>query len=219
MHIINAPFQLAKQHHPDLKMHQNQDEDGTSDIMTEIITAYETLMNKHNEHFWTDARDSRVALACEMYTMEELMSMRDVFDVHSFRVIFNSSSDDDCDGDGQRNVATTDTDEAGGNPTVEESSAPGNRHLDPAPIVPLRAHPDDSISDVKRQIQTSNAATWGLHDRRVDRDGLYLGWELVHCGNQCGSVASGDGRALSYHLFLHSYDIQENDVLYAVVRR
>ena len=46
-------------------MHQNNDDDdGEDERMTELITAYETLMNKHSEHFWTDARDSRVALAC-----------------------------------------------------------------------------------------------------------------------------------------------------------
>jgi hypothetical protein len=191
--------------------------------MAELITAYEALMHKHNEHFRTDARDSRVALACEMYTMEELRMMRDAYDVHSFRVIFDTASDcGDCDG--HMSAAATETDAAGGNPIAEESSAcdqsnSSHHQLDPTPVVPLQAHPDDSISDVKRHIQASYAAAWGLHDRRVDRDGLYLGWELVYCGPPRDGVTAGDARALSYHLFLHSYDIRENDVLYAVVRR
>ena len=223
-------FQLAKQHHPDLKIHQNQEEDGGSDIMTEVITAYETLMNKHNEHFWTNARDSRVALACEMYTIEELRGMHRVFDVYSFRVIFNSSSD--CD-NGQIHVATTDVKSEGKIITEENSTSDkinnGNQHhhLDPTPIVPLKAHPDDSISDLKRHIQSYYKDAWGLDGQRLDRDGLYLGWELVHCGNEPTDCASGDNdrnnggdvSILSYHLFLHSYGIQEGDILHAVVRR
>ena len=74
-------------------MHQSEDDGGDNDddeAMAELITAYESLMNKHNENFWTDARDSRVALACEIYTIEELRVMN-MFDVYSFRVGFDSS--------------------------------------------------------------------------------------------------------------------------------
>jgi len=104
-------------------------------------------------------------------------------------------------------------------------------HLDSNPIIPLRAHPDDSISDLKRHIQSNYADTWGLDGQRLDRDGLHLGWELVHCGNNNGlnndfssggsgtSNDGGDMDVLSYHLFVHSCGIRNGDVLHAVVKR
>jgi len=222
---IKAAFRkLAKLHHPDLRSHQHQDGEGRNDTaMTELITAYETLMNKHNEDFFTDARDSRVALACEMYTIDELRNMHHVFDVHSFRVSFNSDSDD-----GQIQMHTASPCNNQDKTILEQSRAAtdkanGNRHnqLDPTPIIPLTAHPDDSISDLKRQIQSTYADAWGLNGRMVDRDGLYLGWELVHCGDEPNDIVPRDSdlSVLSYHLFLHSYCIKDGDVLHAVVRR
>eukprot|EP00578_Thalassiosira_sp_NH16_P031533 CAMPEP_0181079384 /NCGR_PEP_ID=MMETSP1071-20121207/2001_1 /TAXON_ID=35127 /ORGANISM="Thalassiosira sp., Strain NH16" /LENGTH=171 /DNA_ID=CAMNT_0023160783 /DNA_START=555 /DNA_END=1066 /DNA_ORIENTATION=- len=170
--------------------------------MAELITAYETLMDKHSAHFLTDLRDSKVALACEMYTISELRNMRNVFDVYSFRVNF---SDD----------ATT-HDKTKGEEILERSSTTDkiykgdqHLHLDPTAIAPLKAHPGDSISDLKRHIQSCFSVAWGLDGRRVDRDGLYLGWELVYCCNGHGKKDSEDGVVLSYHLFIHSYGIQE----------
>ena len=68
---------------------------------------------------------------------------------------------------------------------------------------------DDSVSDLKRQLEAAHGAAWGLEGRRRDRDGLALGWELVH----------RDGGAMSYHLFLRDYDVQHGEILHAVVRR
>ena len=189
--------------------------------MAELVAAYQALMNRDNEHLGTDARDSRVALACEIYTLEELRSMREAFDVHSFRVIFDGSPD--C-GDGDGHVATRGAAEAGEHSNAEGKGAPvnidnGHQPLDPHPLAPLRVHPDDSISDVKRQLQSSHAAAWGLDGRRVDRDGLHLGWELVHRRRGGGAAPAGHVEVLSYHLFLRSYDVRDDDVLHAVVRR
>ena len=82
-------------------------------------------------------------------------------------------------------------------------------------MIPITAHPQDSISDLKRYIQSKYAATWGIEDRRRDRDGLYLGWELV-CRKKNDSDVNS---VLSYHLFLDSYDINDGDILHSIVRK
>jgi len=179
--------------------------------------------------------------------MDELRSgsMRHVFDIYSFRLIFDDDSSTDCDDDIYdveiHDDATTTYNETEGKTVIVEDSgacddninnSQKHYHLDSNPIIPLRAHPDDSISDLKRHIQSNYADTWGLDGQRLDRDGLHLGWELVYCGNNNelnndfssgGSGTSnndgGDTDVLSYHLFVHSYGIRNGDVLHAVVKR
>ncbi len=207
--IKSAFRQLVKQHHPDTKRQSQQriDSDDSEDdtIMVDLIHAYETLMNKHKETFLTDdmARDSRVSLACEMYSIEELRRMHHLFDVYSFRVSFTDALGNDDTQKSQYEHASKEN----------EATSKQQQLLDSPPIMPLQAHPDDSISDVKRKIQSQFAPGWGLEGRRLDRDGIQLGWELVHVTNQ------DDAHVLSYHLFLHSYDIQDGSVLHAVVRK
>ena len=234
---------------------KNDNENG-DDMMSALIQAYETLMNKHNKYFWSDdnARDSRVALACEMYSIEELRSMHHSFDVYSFRVSFCRVHHDgggESVGDGsifvrgsrnnqqqhsRQSSSTLPEDpntrqthiEIVGNahPSGDNSSHVKFEHqLESNPIIPLEVHPDDSISDMKRHIQSQYGSLWGLEGRRLDRDGVYLGWELVYSGTH-GNCDVGDnmmdgkdGYVLSYHLFLHNYGIQEGDILHAVVRR
>lgn len=209
-------IQLAKLHHPDLNVHRSGDD---HNAMTELVTAYETLMNKHGDNFSTDARDSRVALACEMYTIEELKNS-DAFDVYSFRITFETSDEPPRDvmkGGVNPEDATADIRMTNG--AMEE---PQCNQLDPTPIVPLITHPDDSILDLKRHIQSEHATSWGLVTERVDRNGMHLGWELVYCNSEMDSSASsdeGDVNVLSYHLFLQSYGITDGDILHAVVRR
>merc|ERR1711924_301439 len=67
---------------------------------------------------------------------------------------------------------------------------------------------DDSVLDLKRILQEAYGQQWGLSDRRLDRHGLALGWEVVFCDS-----------ALSYHLFLHDYGVKHGDIVHAVVRR
>ena len=240
-----------------IRDNRNEDND---DIMSELINSYEKLMNKHNDARWANldnhARDSRVALACEMYTIEELRSVHNHwYDVYSFRVSFSDegqeqNEDDEAEGvydgfevergsdfdenyaDGEKNsqrmqqysnqTSVTHTQEKDAN---SNNSNKNYHHLDPYPIIPLSAHPDDSISDMKREIQSKYGVSWGLEGRRVDRDGVYLGWELLYCGNGAsGNDTAEDSERnghviLSYHLFLLTYGIKEGDVLHAVVRR
>ena len=71
---------------------------GGDRIMAELIAAYESLTNGHDDDFRTGGGNSMVALACETYTLDELRGMRRAFDVRSFRVEFgNHRSNDDED--------------------------------------------------------------------------------------------------------------------------
>ena len=199
---------LAKLHHPDLNSHLFSEDSNDNIIddnntMTKIVNAYETLMEKYSASYLSSATDSRVALACEIYTIEELKSSP-VFDVYTFRIFYSEH----------------DSENAECNYNYDEIEKPfddqnHNHHhqLDPHPVIPITAHPQDSISDLKRYIQSKYAAAWGLVDRRRDRDGLYLGWELV-CRKNDGDVNS----VLSYHLFLDSYGINDGDILHSIVR-
>ena len=139
--------------------------------------------------------------------------MQHAFDIYSFRITFVGHSDED--NDEQEHDATM----LNNSKSMEVEANAGNHHLDPSPIVPIRAHPDDSVSDLKRHIQSCYAKSWGLSDRRLDRDGLYLGWELVHRKFVDGRNNEDEASVLSYHLFLHSYNVREGDILHAVVRK
>jgi hypothetical protein len=184
--------------------------------MTDLIAAYESLINGH-EGLQSNCPggNSRVALACQSYTLDELRGMRRIFDVHSFRIEFVNRSNCPMKSENVQDANVVDG--------VDRHVRHYSRYLDPFPIVPLKVHSDDSISDLKRHIQNQYAEDWGLGiiDRRVDRDGLYLGWELVYGTNdeeECGN-GKGCGSVLSYHLFLSSYGIREGDLLHAVVGR
>ena len=196
---------LAKLHHPDLNRRlfsEDNDDDMIDDnnTMTKLVNAYETLMEKYSASYLSTATDSRVALACEVYTIEELKSSP-VFDVYTFRISFSEHDvNTECHNDDATETLSFDDQ--------------NHKQLDPHPVLPITAHPQDSISDLKRYIQSKYAAAWGLEDRRRDRDGLYLGWELV-----CRKNNSDVNSVLSYHLFLDSYDINDGDILHSIVRK
>ncbi len=203
---------LAKLHHPDLNRRLFVDNDEVDDdnenTMARLVNAYETLMSKYSASYLSDATDSRVALACEIYTVDELRNSP-LFDVYAFRINYsendNSNRGDDDEGDSEK---------------VQTPTTSHEIHLDPHPVIPIGVHPQDSISDLKRCIQSKYATVWGLEDRKRDRDGLYLGWELIHrsnCDTDSNSINAHS--VLSYHLFLESYGINDGDILHAVVRK
>ena len=82
--------------------------------------------------------------------------------------------------------------------------------INPDVIIEIKAHPDDSISDLKRQLQDHFWHEWSLTGRKQDRDGIATGWELI---------TKKDSTILGSWFFLRSYDIQHLDFIYAVVRR
>jgi hypothetical protein len=215
------PSQLAKRHHPDLRMHRSDDDDDGGSrgdgIMKGLIAAYESLINGHDGlQSSFSGGNSRVAIACQTYTVDELRGMRRAFDVYSFRIEFDNRSNVAMESEKVKDGSVLDG--------MDSSHACDySRYLDPYPVLPLKVHPDDSISDMKRHIQNQYAEDWGLGvvDEKVDRDGLYQGWEMVYGINGEEESRNGKscGNVLSYHLFLNSYGIREGDLVHAVVGR
>ena len=205
---------LAKLHHPDLNRRTLFDDNGAVDddnenTMARLVNAYESLMSKYSASYISDATDSRVALACEIYTIDELRNSP-LFDVYTFRINY---SDDDSSNSGA-------ADEGDSNSVHTSTNSYDTNHLDPHPVLPIDAHPQDSISDLKRCIQSKYATAWDLEDRKRDRDGLYLGWELIYRSNYSTNSESENAHSvLSYHLFLESYGVNDGDILHAVVRK
>ena len=204
--LFACMHQLAKQYHPDLNpnrpIHESQE------LMRELIDAYDQLMNDHNTG--RKVGDSRVALACEMYTIDEL-KLDTVHDVYTLRILYEKHN----------------------NLTYSHTNDSSTFELNPNVIIDIPAHPDDSISDVKRYIQAHYGNDWGLtrdnnndddddddtskYTRKLDRDGLATGWELIsitnnNSTNECNTI-------LGSWFFLHSYNIKHHDIIHAIVRR
>lgn len=186
---IKAAFRkLAKVHHPDLN--RNIEKQKAEEKMMEIVEAYDQLMN---DDFGSKVGDSRVALACEVYTIEELKLDRS-YNVYPIQIIYDNDESQKVPSLQSRNV--TDSNQS--------------KMMTTTTFIQVEAHPDDSVSDLKRRIQSLHSHQWGIGNRKLDRDQVATGWELV---------TAKDNQILSYHLFLHTYGIMNNDILYAVVRK
>ena len=250
---IKARFRtLAKRYHPDMNGGR-----GDEDMFDTVVEAYDALMD---DDFGGRVQDSRVALACEVYTIAELRADR-FHDVYALRIAFGEGEgegegdgaedphggrggnggaaeeglgsvggrdgsregDGNENGNGNGNSAGAGGDEEGGEREacgleveegdVDGDSADGTGAGDgmvgwPTSIV--NTSPLDSVSDLKRLLQEEHGEAWGLLDgnRRLDRDKLATGWEVVF-----------NGTVLSYHLFLHDYHIRGGTIIHAVVRR
>ena len=194
---IKAAFRrLAKIYHPDLNTTHSRSE--SEERMAEIIDACDQLMD---DDFGGRIGDSRVALACEMYTIPELRIDR-LHEVYSLKVKLIDDS-----------IAVPHNVDA--KHSVQDIPCSKNEKLTSTDVsthslIEIEAHPHDSVSDLKRHIQSIFQTEWGLSDRRLDRDGIATGWELVN---------DIDGSILSYHLFLSSYGIKDGDIIHAVVRK
>lgn len=238
---IKSSFRkLAKKYHPDLNPHLPSSISQTK--MSELIQAYDQLMD--DDDLSSRVGDARVALACEMFTLNELRIDR-LHDVYSFRIVYNGT--DDGDGDGDRCTNNSDGDDNNEEYTKGSTATTTTTEVNPVSTIQLEAHPDDSISDLKRQIQSSFSDEWGLTGRRLDRDQIATGWELIKVGRirsrddddnnikkdeEVGAATTTTRRrnddadakeaslgVMSYHLFLHSYDVRHGDVIHAVVRK
>jgi len=166
--------------------------------MAELIDAYDHLMD---DDFGGRIGDSRVALACEMYTIPELRIDR-LHDVHSLKIKLVDDGLEVSQGLTSKPADQSDAIRQGDNSSTTDIST----HA----LFEIEAHPHDSISDIKRHVQSIFETDWGLSGRRLDRDGIATGWELVN---------DTDGSILSYHLFLSSYGIKDGDIIHAVVRK
>ena len=180
---------MAKKYHPDLN--PDLSIELSQSKMNEIITAYNQLMDKDMMGL-NKAGDGRVALACEMFSLSELQEDR-IHDVYTIRLIFEDYLEKD--------------------ESKESSSAEVQLSTDP--IIEIIAHPEDSVSDLKRAIQSIYEEDWGLLGRKKDRDQIRTGWELISLSNE----RKDENTVMSYHLFIQSYGICHGDKIYAVVRR
>ena len=79
---------------------------------------------------------------------------------------------------------------------------------DPPESLTVTASRDDSVSDFKRSLQDAYGSTWGIMERKEDRDGVKVGWEVVH-----------RDRVMSYHLFLDDYGMDHGDDVHVVIER
>ena len=198
---IKAAFRrLAKQYHPDVNTTHSRKESEAR--MAELIDAYDRLMD---DDFGGRIGDSRVALACEMYTIPELRMDR-LHDVYSLKIKMVADGVELSQGA---------TDEAfihntGRKEVCSDDHNRSTNDISSHTLMEIEAHPHDSVSDLKRHIQSIYGLEWGLSGRRNDRDGIATGWELVN---------DNDGSILSYHLFLSSYGINDGNIIHAVVRK
>jgi hypothetical protein len=246
---IKARFRaLAKRYHPDMNGGR-----GDEDMFDTVVEAYDALMD---DDFGGRVQDSRVALACEVYTIAELRADR-FHDVYALRIAFGEgegggdgvedphggrggnggaaeeglgsvggrggSGDGSRGRDENRNGAGAGGGEEGGGGEaggleVAEGDVDGDSADNTGagdgmvgwPTSIVNTSPLDSVSDLKRLLQEEHGEAWGLLDgnRRLDRDQLATGWEVVF-----------NGTVLSYHLFLHDYHIRGGTIIHAVVRR
>jgi hypothetical protein len=240
---IKASFRrLAKQYHPDLNptptLDQNNNNRTGAEIMAELIDAYNLLLGGDDFVLGSGSRvgDSRVSLACEIYTLQELRELPHNsrhFQVHAIRLLYHNDDDD---------VEDESCDELIRKSTLTSTSFIPSKER----ILQAEAHPDDSVADLKRWIQnikTNNTPQqvdvdimeeWGLKGRRRDRDQLATGWELVQQVKRRHAHDDDDGHdddnhnhkktatntntvVLGTHFFLHSYGLKHNDIIYAVV--
>jgi len=228
--IKNAFRKLAKKYHPDLN--PNLSPAVSQSKMTEIIQAYSQLMD--DDFLGAKFGDGRVALACEMFTLEELKMDR-IHNVYSIRVLFHNENEE-VDGNSTDEDAYS-TSRISGSGASEDSDV---NDVSTQTITQIVAHPEDSVSDLKRFVQEKNEESWGLTERRMDRDQIRTGWELIcqdrraelsessradsnltriKLNGEEGQKEEQEQLVMSYHLFLHSYRIRHGDLIHAVVRR
>lgn len=160
--------------------------------MTELIFAYDMLMD--DDYGSTGVGDSRVALACEMYTIDELRLNR-LYDVYTLQILYD---------DNNKEIRNSYDDTKVDYPTKEQDYY----ELTNIQTTQIFAHPDDSVLDLKRHLQESFAERWDLSERKSNRYQIATDWELV---------AGIDGSILGNHLFLHDYAIKNNDLIHAIV--
>jgi len=198
---IKAHFRkLVKLYHPDLN--PCIDPVMSTAKMTEITEAYDRLMDDDYSSRWGD---NSVAFACDLYSVEELKSMSLVYDLHAIEILYQPISHDHDD-----------------SPTWNVDRNIISKDLQCESRLPIHTDPNDSISDLKRLIQAAKYYEWGFQGRQLDRDKVAKGWELCreNAGEDKACLSSSKPlTVLSYHLFLHSYNIRHGDILYAVIKK
>jgi len=248
---IQLAFRLkAKLYHPDLNPSQLPTAE-CEQLMTELVEAYQLLMENDGDDFISKYQvgySNKVAIACELYTIKELQMDR-FHSVYPIRIDYEYDEDfeheefDDDDDD--------DDDEKLNNDPIDDMvrSADSNS-LSTVTVTPIQTHPDDSVSDFKRQLESQYGIEWGLlsastakdndsnnnnnnssssdGNRKVDRDGITIGWEVIvvrqqndnNSNNNNNNSNKENNKLLSNHFFLgDDYQIKQGEIVYAVIRK
>mmetsp|Transcript_8639 Transcript_8639/g.16732 ORF Transcript_8639/g.16732 Transcript_8639/m.16732 type:complete len:372 (+) Transcript_8639:80-1195(+) len=210
---IQAAFRrLAKAYHPDLNHSQKLTKEECESLMTELVEAYQILLDDDDDFAarFQVGHSSKVALACELYSLGELRVDR-FHDVYALKMVFDSDDDnddhenDDHEHNKENDDSCSDKDHSIGSSLVEINN--GHQTID------VHAHPEDSVSDLKRQLEEEHGVEWGLRqqqkqqrssgskddslERRKDRDGLSIGWELLILREDNNNDDDCDGNQIS----------------------
>ncbi len=217
---IRARFrELAYEHHPDL----NPDDASGHDAMARVVDAYQALLAGTGAGA---ARDSRVGMSVEKFTIQELMHDEEhtVVDlVVSLDELLEDGggsgggsgnnqqmSDTDDGGGGGVGVGDDDDDDANKNHhhTVDASVDGGGATGLARATTFVHASTYDAVADLKRDLHARFADEWGLAGRRLDNERVAIGWELVHAST-----------VLCPNYFLGDYAIKSGDTIHAVIRK
>ena len=189
---IKSTFRaLAKKYHPDLGH-----PDASEAKIAEILSAYQDACDEFDEGGMVGS--SKISTEAEIFTVQELAEMRG-FDVREFKVILEEAIKLP-----QPVTPSTSSSPTPSSPSSSPPSSSTSLSTKTIPTVTISLY--DSVSDLKRALQITYADQWGIASRKRDRDGLNVGWEIVH-----------NGRALSYHLFLNDYNVNHGDELHVVI--
>ncbi|VEU38885.1 unnamed protein product [Pseudo-nitzschia multistriata] len=209
---IRAAFRrLAKAYHPDLNRHSETarvevlTKEECEAKMAELVEAYHILLDDDDDFAarFQVGHSNKVALACELYSLDELELDR-FHDVYALEMDFGSGEGEDKSRDNQDEEQDQNgADEKGENHNFSaDKEGSSSSSITTKSLVQtssckkrilVHAHPEDSVSDLKRQLEEDHGVEWGLRqprhpnsrsaddslERRKDRDGLSIGWELL----------------------------------------
>ena len=226
--------ELAKLHHPDVAVAAASVNSG--ERMSQIAAAYSSLMEHDTPGRFTGSWGSRVAWSCESFALGELRADA----IHDVYGVLISLDDEQAPSSSSSSSSSYAESASGGNADGRALAAS---------LLRMRAHPMDSVLDLKRALQsTPDTLTWWGADRPIRADGLVEAWEIVlprgapdaspwassssssstteendsNCAKRRESDEyGGESTLLSNHFFLDDYGMHggESVLLYAVVGR
>jgi hypothetical protein len=206
--------------------------------MSDILAAYQSLLAPD-----FGGADSRVAIACEIMTLDDLKRDRKRHSVYTIQVLYD---DDDEGSKGATGLDEEEEEQQQQRPLQDERAVvvdDGATLSSSTTMVPSNSetvyqivvHPDDSVMDFKQELQRTYGAQWGLDQKRQDRHGLAMAWEVVTVASDestpTDTVDRGNSSAededdvnqdelliLGNHWFLYTYHVEHGDLVHAIVR-
>jgi hypothetical protein len=206
-------------------------EDSNTNTMSDILAAYQSLLAPD-----FGGADSRVAIACEIMTLDDLKRDRKRHSVYTVQVLYDDE-ESKCttsiaaEEQQQQQVVVNYDDGA----TLSSSTTMVTSSSET--VYQIVVHPDDSVMDFKQALQRAYGAQWGLDQKRRDRHGLAMSWEVVvvssdesttadtadHGVRSSAEDSDDDAKQdelliLGNHWFLYTYHVEHGDLVHAIVR-